>query len=180
MVSLLELPAAADAPGSATPPPAIEALLEILKQAVDEVFSTMAGSLYAAHLGEDPSTASQPGSDEGARLDSEAEVLFHGALLGSIVLHFSTEGALNVARGLLMLDEGETLEVAEVSDAIGECANMVAGCVRTRALDPQAAIAMSLPTVRLSPQDRPESERHGRLAYRLSQGHMAAEIWLAK
>ena len=62
-----------------------------------------------------------------------------------------------------------------IKDALGECANMVTGVFKTRALDPVSTFYMSLPGV-----TEVDSEEHlaSYLVYQLAHGTMRADLWL--
>jgi len=86
---------------------------------------------------------------------------------------------MDIARGLLMLDEGDAIDVAEAADALGECANMVTGVVKTRMLDPRGHFDLSCPKINGAPP-KAGQQRAGTLAYELTHGVIAVEIWLEK
>ena len=69
------------------------------------------------------------------------------------------------------------VELEEIKDAIGECANMVGGLLKSKALDPHGQYSLAVPVVETR-VDRDELERLGHLVYQLSEGRMAVEIWL--
>ena len=172
-----------DKSGSPSTMPDSVELLDLLKQAVQEVFTTMVFNFCEAVVrsGGDGPVVEVEGSDGGREriaVDCEALVDFHGELDGSVVLRCSTEGAMDIARGLLMMDEGEALEMEEVADALGECANMVTGSLKTKGLDPHGEFLMGTPRVMDSPGERAGHHR-GSLAYRLTQGLISVEIWIA-
>lgn len=111
------------------------------------------------------------------RFDREAIVEFRGVIEGHVVLRCTAEGAMNLARGLLMLDDGDTsLSVEEINDALKECANMVTGHVKTKVLDPLGACEMSIPFMGSVPTG-PADAGDGSLLYRLHEGMLSVEIW---
>lgn len=151
-----------------------EELLAHLEKAVQEVFGTMLSSVCEL-VG---CTRTPPGENESVpNVALEAVVGFHGPANGAVILRCTHEGAYDIARGLLMLGAGDTVEIAEVRDALGECANMVTGALKTRALDPHGDFRISLPRID-SKVDVGMPVACGRLVYRLAQGCAAIEIWL--
>jgi CheY-specific phosphatase CheX len=158
-------------------------LLEHLEIAVRDVFTTMcpamselvasAERVSAADVALPPSNVSPV-----SNVSIEAVVEFSGAATGAVVLRCTPEAAADITRGLLMLGAGETVELAEVRDALGECANMVTGALKTRAFDPHGTFRLSVPKLDTL-VDLPESRRCGRLVFQVSEGSAAIEIWLA-
>ncbi len=119
----------------------------------------------------------EDGAPQQLCMDIEATVEFQGTLVGAVVLRCTTEGAQDIARSFLMLEEGDPLEEDEMADALGECANMVAGTLKTKGLDPHGEFQLGIP--QLKKNETPPVGRHrGVLAYRLTQGVIALEIWL--
>ena len=148
-------------------------LLGHLEHAVDKVFTTMLSTV--CELVDDPSHPAVHGL---ANVAIEAVVEFEGPARGAVVLRCSPEGAADIARGLLMLGEGDAIELAEVRDALGKCANMVTGALKTRALDPHGNFRLTVPQI--DTRVEVSAPHHGgRLVYKLSQGSAAIEIWLA-
>lgn len=150
-------------------------LLVHLEAAVDNVFTTMLSTV--CELVESNSGAAVAVDDARlANVSIEAIVEFEGPAVGAVVLRCSPEGAADIARGLLMLGAGDTIELSEVHDALGECANMVTGALKTSALDPHGAFRLAVPRI-----DTQVSVQHphqaGRLVYELAQGSAAVEIW---
>ncbi|MBI5364364.1 MAG: chemotaxis protein CheX [Planctomycetes bacterium] len=150
-------------------------LLVHLEAAVDNVFTTMLSTV--CELVE--ATSAEACAQEDARLASvaiEAIVEFEGPTAGAVVLRCSPEGAADIARGLLTLGAGDSIELAEVHDALGECANMVTGAFKTRALDPHGAFRLTVPKI-----DTHVVVQHphqaGRLVYELAEGSAAVEVW---
>jgi CheY-specific phosphatase CheX len=92
-----------------------------------------------------------------------------------VVLRCSVDSADSIARGLLMMDDSEVLELAAVTDALGECANMLAGSLKTKALDPVGSFQLGLPDFS---DPGPGEEMEGALVYRVAQGVMSVEVWL--
>ncbi|MBK7877311.1 MAG: chemotaxis protein CheX [Planctomycetes bacterium] len=148
-------------------------LLGHLEAAVDKVFTTMLSTVCELVEG-----TTAPHAPALSNVSIEAVVGFSGPAHGAVVLRCSPEGAADIARGLLMLGEGDTVELAEVRDALGECANMVTGALKTRALDPHGDFRLTVPTIDTC-VSVPVPHHGGRLVYKLAQGSAAIEIWLA-
>lgn len=148
-------------------------ILDQVKESVEEVFSTMLDTVATLvdqeHcLGEDCE-----------KIDIEAVVGFCGDPSGAVVLRATTEGATDIARKLLMMEEDEAVDVEEIQDALGECANMVTGSLKTRALDPRGDFQLSTPTIDAKVHVEHE-HKTGRLVYQLAEGNIAVEIWLSE
>jgi hypothetical protein len=157
-------------------------LVGVLKQSIQDVFSMMACSIEDAALRRDgPEAPAAGGSDDDdpSPYDLEAVIGFHGRMDGYVVLRCSAQGARDVAHRLLMRDAGETLPLEEVLDALGECVNMVAGSLKTKALDPIDEFRLGLPEIHETPPATGDY-RCGSLAYRLADGVIAAELWIAE
>lgn len=166
--------------------PSESELLETLKESVKEVFDSMVITFTEAIHDRVARADAAPiltvetpcGSRVQATVAYESSVEFHGPLAGQVVLSFTAKGAADVAASLLMAGEDETLADEEVADALGECANLVTGVLKTKALDPVATFTVGVPTI-VTPVPSNEREvRSGSLAYKLSQGLMSVEIWL--
>ena len=155
-----------------------EELLEHLRCAVEEVFHTMLNTVVTlvTPSGEGPAAPALPGI-EPHLVQAEAVVEFHGPRNGAVVLRCSAEGALDIARGLLMLDAGSSVPLADVRDAIGECANMVTGALKTRAFDPYGTFSLGVPRIGTHAANS-GVDRAGQLVFRMSEGCAAIEIWL--
>lgn len=161
-----------------------EHLMKTLQGCVDEVFSTMVSSFHAMAMKKVEALAprlekhihfrdqAETGSVE---VDRQVSIHFDGDASGRVVLRCSTDSARGIARGLLMLDESEALELAAVEDALGECANMLAGSLKTKVLDPAGNFHLGLPEF---DQPAPQGEIEGALVYKVAQGVMSVEVWL--
>ena len=106
-----------------------------------------------------------------------ARVAFRGPRSGAVLLHCSRQGAEEIARGLLRLERGESLARAEVEDALGECANLIAGSLKTRVLEDCGVFALDLPAVRSVRAGADESGPE--LVFRTGDGWAAVSIWTA-
>jgi CheY-specific phosphatase CheX len=157
-----------------------EELLAHLQSAVEEVFQTMLSTMITliepAGAQAEPRPA-LPGPGDAQRVQFEAVVEFRGPRNGAVVLQCTTEGALDIARGLLMLEAGTSVALAEVQDAIGECANMVTGSLKTRALDPYGTFSLGVPQFGAGVQP-PGARKQSQLRFRMSEGCAAIEIWM--
>jgi CheY-specific phosphatase CheX len=150
-------------------------LLAALERAVDEVFSSMVFAFEA--LAEHRSPVATPEKiGVRASFDREAVVEFRGAISGQVVFRCTADGAHDIARGLLMLDDSTALAVEEVNDALKECANMVTGHVKTNVLDPLGKFDLSIPFMKDVGAQVP-GPACGALVYRLQQGLVSVELW---
>ena len=77
-----------------------------------------------------------------------------------------------------MLEAQDPIELEEIQDAIGECANMLTGTLKTNVLDPSGAFTLGIPKVEAFTNREPVNCR-GSLVYKLSEGHAEIEIWQA-
>jgi len=161
-----------------------EYLLQTMRICVDEVFDKMVtGFRGAAVTAVHPIQSRENGvikysdkksgscSDE---LYEEAVIPFTGDVCGQVVLRCSGSGAKSIARGLLMMDESEALGLSDVRDALGECANMLAGALKSKALDPNGSFRLGLPEFG-SPG--PAGASGGALVYRVAEDSMSVEVW---
>ena len=147
-------------------------ILDQMKESVEEVFGTMLGSVATLLDQEAP-------CQEGETIDIEAVVEFSGDPNGAVILRACAAGASDIARKLLMMEEDETVDLEEIQDALGECANMVTGSLKTRALDPRGTFQLGTPTI-ATKVHVPHEHQTGRLVFALSQGNVAVEIWLSE
>lgn len=162
-----------------------EVLLATLQTCVNEVFAVMVSSFKDATVRN--VEAVQPRTDAAIRycepgsaprsVDVHKQVLigFSGDASGRVVLRCSIDGAESIARGLLMMDASEVLELSAVDDALGECANMLAGSLKTKALDPVGKFQLGLPDFS---DPKPGGRMEGALVYRVAEGVMSVEVWL--
>lgn len=74
-----------------------------------------------------------------------AHVARRGEREGTFSLVLNPNAAHALAAPLLMADEPSLLDQPEVPDAIGECANIVAGGLKARVFDPHGAWALGTP-----------------------------------
>ncbi len=158
-----------------------EVILEQMKIGVEEVFTTMldtvAKLVERADCSHSNSGDAIPVSD--LPVDIEAVVDFSGETSGSVVLRATANGALDIARKLLMMEDDEAVDLEEIEDAMGECANMVTGALKTRVLDPEGNFTLSVP--RIDARVHVEHEHPaGGLVFELSEGPLAVEIWLSE
>jgi CheY-specific phosphatase CheX len=155
---------------------AAEKFLDDMKESVEEVFVTMLNTV-AVLMGDDPPPESI--ADDVEHVDVEAVVEFTGDPSGAVILRASAAGAGDIARKLLMMGDEETIDLEEIQDAMGECANMVTGSLKTRALDPIGDFKLSTPTIATKIRVAHEHPG-GRLVFALSEGNIAVEIWLSE
>jgi len=161
-----------------------ETLMKTLQSCVDEVFSMMVSSFKEAAVksvevvpprDETKIRFREDKATEAVDVDKQVSIGFEGDASGRVVLRCSVDSADSIARGLLMMDDSEVLELAAVTDALGECANMLAGSLKTKALDPVGSFHLGLPDFS---DPRPNGEMEGALVYRVAQGVMSVEVWL--
>ena len=74
-------------------------------------------------------------------------ITFTGKLEGALLIQCSDSGAQKIAKSMLMAEEDEQLEEAEVKDALGEVANLVLGGFKSRIAESVGTIDLSVPTV---------------------------------
>lgn len=153
--------------------PRPEELLAVLKESADEVFNTMLATV---------AVLVESRTDRGDHLpaetvDIEAIVDFSGLRNGAVVLSCTPEGAMDLTRDLLMLGADETVGLEEIKDALGECANMVCGLLKSKALDAVGHFQLGTPRIEAY-ENSSSSERCGTLVYRLSNGCVSIEIWM--
>ena len=152
-------------------------LLEVLKESADEVFLTMIGLVGVLVDESCDDDAVDIEKSEGERVEYEAVVSFSGQRSGAVILRAGVEGALDITRGLLMLGEEDAVEDEEIMDALGECANMLTGSLKCKALDPSGGFTLSTPSIGKSVVV--DYDNHlGGLVYRLEKGCTSVEIWL--
>lgn len=161
-----------------------ETLMKTLPSCVDEVFSMKVSSFKEAAMKsvevvppreEAKVRYCDEQATEAVHVDKQVSIGFQGDASGRVVLRCSVDSADTIARGLLMMDDSEVLELAAVTDALGECANMLAGSLKTRALDPVGKFQLGLPDLS---DPAPNGEMEGALVYKAAQGVMSVEVWL--
>lgn len=162
-----------------------DALLATLRDCVDQVFETMVASVQDGSL--ERVAFEQPRADSSIRyrdldnqskselVDQQVTISFCGDASGQVVLRCSADAATRIARGLLMMEEGATLQVDEIQDALGECANMLAGLLKTKALDPVGKFQLGIPSF----SEPLSGDMGGALVYRVADGVVSLEIWLS-
>lgn len=159
-------------------------LLQTLQTCVDEVFSLMVTSFESATMKSlevvNPRHAEEirfheDSSPQSVAVHKQVVIGFDGDAKGQVVLRCSLETADSITRGLLMMDENDELELSAINDALGECANMLAGSLKTKALDPVGNFQLGLPDFS---DPNPQGEIEGALVYRVAKGIMSVEVWL--
>jgi len=139
---------------------AVGALAEDLRASVQQVLATMVEGGCDC-LGAD---ASAP------EVALHAQVDFQGAHQGTLSIACDAHGAEDLARGLLMLGPDDPLAPEEVADALKECANMVAGVLKTRAFGSDGDARLSVPRLQSAPAPA------GSLVWRVRGGTMAVAL----
>jgi hypothetical protein len=151
-------------------------LLDLLRASADEVFATMVAGYVAAYRPISGRDVAEDAKLERLELSLGTMVEFDGAASGAVVLRCDAVGAHDLALGLLRLEQGATLSITEVEDALGECANMVTGLLKTRALDPRGIFQLGTPR-KPDATARFGTKPMGELLYRLSRGALSLEVW---
>jgi len=159
--------------------PRDEDLQRLLQESAREAFDTMMAGFMGQVVRNDSSTDAQPAATLPAvKVDREVVVDFHGPTNGYFLLRCNAEGAMDIARGLLMMDDCEALKVEEVADALGECANVVAGLLKNKALSPCGEYRMSIPR-HCTPNTTRDSSGSSLLCH-LKNGVVSMEVWLQR
>jgi chemotaxis protein CheX len=111
-------------------------LKEALLDSAREVFETM---VFMA--------LEESGPDEGTIADPAllGTITFKGHLEGCLGLCCGAQCARAIAASMLGMDAGAELSGSDVSDAIGEIANMVLGAVKSRIQEAVGGIEVSIP-----------------------------------
>lgn len=140
----------------ATPPPE---LIDALRESVKQVLATMVDARCVDADG-----------GQGADMSVHALVDFQGAHAGTLSVACSGDGAEGLARGLLMLAPEDPLARDEIEDAVKECANMVAGVLKTRAFGADGDARLSVPRIADAPLPQ------GTLWWRVQDGAVAVGL----
>jgi len=114
-------------------------LCDHLWQSVTETFETMV-PLPVERL-DDPEPAEYNG------LLWSSTITFTGDLQGCLTLLCSAGCAKKMARAMLMMDQDDPVEEAELKDALGEVTNLCIGGLKTRLLEEDCTLQISIPTV---------------------------------
>ncbi len=150
-------------------------IVDALRDSVSEVFSSVMISFreqvknHTAGTG----TASEL---EAAELHTCISIQIEGELDATVILRCDASGAADIAHGLLMLGPDETLAMEEIDDALGECANLIVGKVKTDLLDPIGAFRLGLPH-KVDTQLRQPWQPAGHQIYQLKEGVISIELW---
>ena len=156
---------------------ATKELLDSLRQAADEVFSVMMGA--AGGQSGEPHESTPCDVQGDGPYDLEAAVSFSGTPSGVVLLRCCSQSAEGITRSLLMMEPDEEVELEDIKDALGECANMVTGSLKTKLLDPRGEYQLSTPTIDTC-VDVEHEHQAGKLAYELTSGPVSIEIWLSE
>lgn len=100
-------------------------------------------------------TNGQDDPENAAAVSLIGTITFTGQLRGAFSILCRMEGVEKIARAMLMIDESEPIEGADVCDAFGEVVNLVLGGVKTRLNDTVPDIQISIPTVTQGMQIHP-------------------------
>ena len=156
-------------------------LVRGLRSSVDEVFATMLSTLGVHTKHGDACLLEPPvssGTDAHDAITLEARVDIQGPLRGWISLSCTARAADNIARGMLLVGANDVLAQEEVEDALKECANMIAGLLKSEMLDSRGAYSIGIPS--LAARKLSRVRPRGSLAYRLCAGTFDAELWLER
>jgi len=116
---------------------------------------------------------------ESQEMEFLATITFTGDLEGCFGICCEGPCAQAVARGMLCLEPDAALGDSEVTDAIGEVANMVMGGIKTRVQNESAKIEISIPSVIYGRQIKNRlGERMSRVAIPVTIGEHRAELSL--
>ena len=74
-------------------------------------------------------------------------ITFKGDMEGCLAIRCSVSCAKAIALSMLGMEQTEGLDEAEISDAVGEVANMVMGSVKSRIQESTGNLDVSIPTV---------------------------------
>ncbi len=73
-------------------------------------------------------------------------ITFTGHWQGCLLAQCRMESAERIAKGVLMMEPGESVKDSEVRDAFGEMANMIVGGIKTRLSDTVGELKISIPS----------------------------------
>jgi chemotaxis protein CheX len=113
-------------------------LKDALLEGAREVFETM------VFMALEESAEPTPITDETTLLGT---ITFKGSLEGCLGICCGLAAARAIAAGMLGLESDESLAENDISDAVGEVANMVMGAVKSRIQDQAGVIEVSIPSV---------------------------------
>lgn len=153
-------------------------LIEVLKECVREVFISVIFS-FESGQGRGSELEHVPAAlpADSASLDYGVEVSFHGLVQGAVLLRAARSAAESIARSMLALEPDEELLEDELRDALGECVNLVAGGLKSRALDPLGTFGLGTPEAFVpAGQQRTNAPTRTQI-YKLSRSQFSMEIW---
>ncbi len=156
-------------------------LLEALDEAARELFRSIA-SQYERDLEEAESSggilacSALPLVVDDIPTETCIGIGFYGEVTGEVVLRCNSAAAENLAKSLLRMEQGEELQVGDVEDSLAECANIIGGLMKTKALDPFGDYALGIPRIVTHPVDA-EGDRAGCLLFSREQDMVTLEVW---
>jgi len=163
---------AESAPGSAGPD--ASALDAGLRESLEGIFTTMLAREVS------PPDASAGDRAAAAARWCVARIELHGDRDGVVSLRCDPGAARALAIALLMMDEADTLADEEVLDAVGECANMLAGGLKTRVFDPLGYWIIGTPACAVEAA-LPDSKAHHAVDCGLGGGLLTVDLsWAAE
>lgn len=74
-------------------------------------------------------------------------ITFTGPLEGALLVQCEAKSAQKIAKSMLMMEDEEEIDDAEINDALGEVVNLVLGGFKSRIADSIGDIDISVPTV---------------------------------
>lgn len=103
--------------------------------------------------------------------DLRASVEFRGDCTGAVIVGCSPAAGIEVARRMLRLPEGASVDPRDVADALGELANTVGGSVKGML---PGTNQLSLPLFMPEQRHAPDSVR---IEFSWLGEHVSAEVW---
>ncbi|MDD2235982.1 MAG: chemotaxis protein CheX [Kiritimatiellae bacterium] len=119
----------------------IQELYPAFVESVQEIFETM---VFMPITAEEP----LPGAHEPPRGGIAGSLSVTGdELTINLSLVFGTDLAFSIFRAMMGMEESEPVEIEEVSDIVGELANMTSGGAKTRLQEEYPHLQLGLPSV---------------------------------
>ena len=83
-----------------------------------------------------------------------ASIMFKGEINGGMAINCSNQSAKEITANMLAIESGEEIPEADITDAMGELANLVMGSIKTRIFSEYCDIQVSIPSIISSSQMR--------------------------
>ncbi len=127
-------------------------LSEALLAGATEVFETMIFMDIRQSTERDQEASCKSGSQDGAQQNANGNtflgsITFTGDMEGCLGICCSVSCAKAIAQNMLGMAQTDELNEAEISDAMGEVANMVMGSFKSRVQETVGNLNVSIPTV---------------------------------